>query len=253
MLRDFTEKFKRELDEARAIQQSLLPKTLPHDPRFEIAALYEPLEEVGGDWFYIDQSSSGKLRVQIADVTGHGLSAAFIGSMTKLAMMAAGEEAPAALLTRMNALMAAQIPEGKFVTMFSYALDPVSGALRYARAGHPQGLLFRAETGEVEELHGEGFPVGFFEDSHYEEREAQLSSGDFIVVLTDCIPEAQNMGGETYGFERLRESLIRVGKTAKTPSEVIAKLVDDFENFRAGRILKDDVTLIVLRYQGAVA
>lgn len=87
-LRDHNLKFKKELEEARAIQQSLLPRTLPKDSRMELAVSYQPLDEVGGDWYFAESNSSGAISMQIADVSGHGLSAAFIGSMAKLAMTA---------------------------------------------------------------------------------------------------------------------------------------------------------------------
>ncbi len=90
-LRDYTEKVARELEEAKRIQNSLLPSSLPAHDKVDMAASYEPLDEVGGDWYYAAKTDDGKISVQIADVTGHGLSAAFIGSMTKLAMIAANK------------------------------------------------------------------------------------------------------------------------------------------------------------------
>lgn len=244
-LRDLTDKFAKELEEARAIQQSLLPDSLPSDHRFDIAASYEPLEEVGGDWFYVQNTAGGKTSVLIGDVTGHGLQAAFIGSMTKLAMIAAAKELPHELLEEMNRLMAPNMPEGKFVTMFAYLYDPASGQLDYARAGHLPGFLLRKETGEVEELLGDGFAVGFFEDGMYTAESTIMNVGDVFVILTDGIPEGQNMSGETYGHERLAKCM--KASSAQDSATIIQDIISDFESYREGRILKDDVTVIALR------
>lgn len=245
-LRDLNNKFIKQLEEARAIQQSLLPPRIPGAKGMEIAASYEPLEEVGGDWLYISKTASSKISVQIADVTGHGLSAAFICSMTKLAMTAAAKELPHELLGEMNKLLAPQMPEGKFVTMFSYLYDPATGKLDYARAGHPPGLLVRRKQGIVEQLLGEGFAIGFFEESEYSHESTQLEPGDVLLIMTDALPEGMSMSGETYGYDRMSEVLLRLDESC-SPTRVIAEVIRDFEKFRAGRILKDDVTLIALK------
>lgn len=186
------------------------------------------------------------MSVQIADVTGHGLSAAFIGSMTKLALSATAFEEPDKLLSSMNSLMAPQMPEGKFVTMFSYLYDPESGKLHYARAGHPPGLLVRYSKGEVAQLKGDGFAVGFFDESEYQLQEDYLEPSDILVVLTDALPESQNMAGELYDYDRMASVLLKAGP-ACTAAEALSLLIGDFESFREGRILKDDVTLIALK------
>ncbi|MCB0328754.1 MAG: SpoIIE family protein phosphatase [Bdellovibrionales bacterium] len=245
-LRDLTARLKKDLEEARSIQQTLLPKKLPGDKRYDLAASYEPLEEVGGDWFFVMKTDDEKVSVQIADVTGHGLSAAFIGSMTKLAMMASQSMVPHALLTQMNTLMAPQMPEGKFVTMFSYLYDPATGTVQYARAGHPPGLLLKRKSNEVVQLLGDGFAVGFFEEAEYSDQQAEMDIDDILIVYTDAFPESLNMNGETYGTERMEEFLKSLPPETSS-ADTIAKLIAHFEEFRGGRILKDDVTIVALR------
>src|SRR4029079_8459183 len=138
--------------EARSIQLALLPTSLPKSSKFEIAASYQPLEEVGGDWYYARTEKSGQVSMVIADVTGHGLSAAFIGTMTKLAMTAADRENPAERLFHMNRLMAPQLPDGRFVTMPSVLYTPETGEVQAGRAGHPPALLLHTATNEVVRL-----------------------------------------------------------------------------------------------------
>lgn len=245
-LRDLTTRLKRDLEEARSIQESLLPKAMPERKEFEIAVSYEPLEEVGGDWFFVEEVPDTRVSIQIGDVTGHGLSAAFIGSMTKMAMVAAETLEPHCLLQKMNALLEPQLPEGKFVTMFSYVYNYQTGMLQYARAGHPPALLLRRREGRVIQLKGEGFPLGFLDGADYSLGEESLENDDILIVYTDAFPESTNMAGEYYGTERLEEFLLAL--PSETPAgEVVRLLIQHFDDFRGGRLLKDDATVVALR------
>ncbi len=244
-LRDLTDHFKKELKEAREIQEALLPKKLPQGDDFEISVLYEPLEEVGGDWYFIGKDSQGRISIQIADVTGHGLSAAFVGSMTKLALTAVGEALPGEVLTKMNRLMAPQLPPGRFVTMGSYLFDPAKQELHFARAGHPPGLILRGSSREMIEVRGEGFAVGFFDDSEYVGGVSAFGPGDVFIAITDGISEQQNGKLETYGMERLANAVKNL--PAATSADVIRDTIRrDIDAFRGQRSIKDDVSIIVL-------
>jgi sigma-B regulation protein RsbU (phosphoserine phosphatase) len=245
-LRDFNERFKRELQEAREIQQSLLPPRIPSASGVQLAISYQPLDELGGDWYFADKDSSGVLTLQIADVTGHGLSAAFIASMVKLAMVATDKHGPDQLLKGMNRLLSKQMPSGKFVTMASCTYDPSSGRLQWARAGHPPGLLRRAATNQVEQLLGDGFAIGFLDDVEYARLETELEPGDCLLMFTDGLSEAQNRSGESFGLERLADALKRTSSHALT-SEILTQVLDAFDLFRQERLVKDDVTLMVLK------
>lgn len=248
-LRDHNTKFKKELEEARAIQESLLPRMLPKDSRLELAVSYQPLDEVGGDWYFVESNPSGALSLQIADVSGHGLSAAFIGSMAKLAMTAAAKEAPHELLCEMNRLLAPQIPTGRFVTMGSCRYDPQDGKIQWARAGHPPALVFRRGSGEVSKLLGEGFAVGFFEDSSYSLMEDQLQVGDLLLMFTDGVTEAQDRSGEGFGLDRLAEALTRTNPES-SGADMLRLVLDAFDTFRGERLIRDDVTVILLKRVG---
>jgi serine phosphatase RsbU (regulator of sigma subunit) len=247
-LRDHNERMQRDLAEARSIQQSLLPADLPKDRRIDLAVSYEPLEQLGGDWYYLTQQSELQsdqqlMRVFIADVTGHGLPAAFVGSMTKLAMTASMAETPADTLSAMNRLLSPQLPDGRFVTLAHFDYDLASGKLRYASAAHTQTLFFSRASGNVERLHAEGFALGFFDDGEYAQLETQIAVGDFVLASTDGIAEAQNMSGTMYGLERI-EDVLRQSPEGETSAQMLERLLRDFNSFREGRILKDDVTLI---------
>lgn len=244
-LRDLNARYQKEIEEARVIQQSLLPASLPADPRLDVAVSYRPLDEVGGDWYDVQSKGSG-IAMQIADVTGHGLAAALICSMTRLALSAANRTLPDELLKEANRLMAPQLPQGRFVTMASCLYDPATGGLDFARAGHPPGLLLKRAEGKVVQLLGDGFPVGFFDEGEYSRTQATLDPEDALVMLTDGITEAQDRNRANYGIERASAALLATGRGADA-GQIMEQLLADFESFRDGRILKDDVTLIVLR------
>lgn len=245
-LRDINGKLKKDLEDAKKIQQGLLPKKLPQVAGVEMATHYIPLEEVGGDWYFIEKKPSGKIFAFIADVTGHGLPAAFIGSMTKLAYRASNEEDPAACLGQMNRLIAPELPPGKFVTMCAFLYDPVTHKLTFSRAAHPPGFWVNREKNTVTLLETDGYAIGFFEDAEFKNVEIELGLNDTVLMLTDGIVEAQNRDRVMYGNLRVSNALLQAGPEMPA-AETITKLMQDFDNFRDGRICKDDITLVVLK------
>ncbi len=245
-LRDLNERFRREREQARTIQLSLLPRELPTSDKYEMAVVYEPLEEVGGDWYFVSALPGNRISLLIADVTGHGLSAAFIGSMTKLALSAANRESPSELLKEVNRLMAPLLPEGRFITMASALYDSTNGALKFARAGHPSGILLSRERKKVEELKSEGFAVGFFEEGDYQLSQTRLGVSDIFVLITDGISEAQNRDRVAYGTERISKTLLGSAPSMSAKG-ILDLIIADFKEFSEGRIVKDDYTILVLK------
>jgi sigma-B regulation protein RsbU (phosphoserine phosphatase) len=203
-LRDYNDRFKKDLDEAREIQRSLLPRILPKDSRFQLAVSYHPLEEVGGDWYFCELSEDcSALELHIADVSGHGLPAAFLASMAKLAMVAAQGLEPDKLLEKMSFYLQPQLPTGRFITTGHVLYKPDTGEVSWARAGHGPALLRRRGSGRVEQLYGEGFPIGFVSGEPYELVKDQMQPGDLLILYTDGLTEAQNPSMEQFSLERL--------------------------------------------------
>lgn len=245
-LRDHNERFRKELEEARAIQQSLLPRALPSDDRYQLAVSYQPLEEVGGDWYFASVDSDGKLLLQVADVSGHGLSAAFIASMTKLAMTAADKSRPDELLKEMNRYLGPQIPSGRFVTVGGCLYDPATGKVQCSRAGHPPALVLSRQERSVRQLKGQGFAIGFDEAGSFTLEEDTLAPGDALLLFTDGISEAQNRAMSAYGLERLSTAISRTAAESSA-SQMLRAILDDFNSFRQDRLLRDDVTLLLVK------
>lgn len=244
-LRDHNERFRRELEQARAIQQGLLPERLPRDVRFDLAASYNPLEEVGGDWYFASQDSDGTLSLWISDVSGHGLSAAFVSSMTKLATVASRDDDVAMQLRKTAMLLGPQLPAATFVTMATCRYYPADGKLKWCRAGHPPALVVR-RNGDCEQLTGAGFPIGFVDDPVFEMVETTLAPGDVVLLVTDGVTEVQNRAMEVFGTERITDAL-RCGRPDISAAEMLGEVVGAVDSFREDRILKDDVTLILLK------
>lgn len=244
-LRDHNSRFKQEREQARTIQLGLLPETLPKSDGFEFSVSYLPLEEVGGDWYFVNQREDKTIALQVADVTGHGLVAAFVGCMTKLALTAANKSKPDELLKETNRLMSPHLPAGNFITICSYVYDPKNGEIAFACGGHPPGLVLNRKEDKINLLKGDGFALGFFEESDYTEVKSTLQKDDVFIVYTDGITEAQNKSGQQYGIERL--GLALKNTTADmTGDQIRDHILKDFTAFCDGRRLKDDITLIVL-------
>lgn len=245
-LRDHAERMQRDLREARLIQESLLPAELPKDDRVDIAASHQSLDEVGGDWYYVQQEVDGAISLYISDVSGHGLPAALISSMAKLAVSASYDPAVNVHLEQAAKLLGAQLPPSRFVTMAICRFFPESGRLQWARAGHPPALVLRRGLGEVVELKGDGFPVGFVDTPSYELVEIVLDPGDEVLIFTDGVSEVQNRAMEVFGLEHLSAALKSQAPHQKA-ADSLAGIVDAIDIFRDERLLKDDVTLILLK------
>lgn len=242
-LRDLTTRYKRELREAQSIQQSLLPATLPEAPGMTFAAAYAPLEVVGGDLYDVWSVDADRFGFFLGDVTGHGLPAAFIGAMTKMALSYERTRSPEVMLSAMNRGLARLLPDGRFVTVICLSYEISTATLSIARGGHPPALLWRSATGEVEQLSPKGLPFGVDDSGEYELQTAQLLAGDKCLLLTDGITETANRDGEMLGMNGVVKIFAEFA--AQCPiDQLLQRLLDYQTEFSGGRMIKDDVTLI---------
>ena len=242
-LRDLTNRFQRELQEAQNIQNSILPKSLPTAKETSFAAAYVPLEAVGGDLYDLWKINDDLFGLFIGDVTGHGLSAAFIGAMTKMALSYASKESPDVMLRQMNEGLMELMPEGRFVTAAAALYTPSTGQLLVARGGHPPAYIWRAAGKFVTEVTPKGFPLGVVPHAKYELYSAQLLPGDKFIFVTDGLTETVNMAGRALGTAGTG---VIFGELAETGSieQCIAGLLDRQEEYSGGRMVKDDITLL---------
>ncbi|HET9212595.1 MAG TPA: SpoIIE family protein phosphatase [Thermoanaerobaculia bacterium] len=232
-----------ELEEARRFQLSLLPKTLPEHPGFEIAVSMRTATEVGGDYYDFHLGADGALTAAIGDATGHGARAGTMVTAVKSLFSAfAGQRGPRELLD--EAARAVRRMELGRMAMGLAVARVKDGVLTLSSAGMPPVLVYRAAEGQAEELSLQGMPLGGFAFD-YEERRLSLAPGDAILMMTDGLPELANGEGDPLGYPRVRGLFEEMGR--RTPEEIIAGLSRAAEAWTAGEAVKDDVTLVVIR------
>ncbi len=236
-----------ELDIARGMQQSVLPRTFPPFGSFEIDARMTPAREVGGDFYDVFVIDETRLGVVVADVSGKGVPAAFFMLISRTLMKAIGTrgEPPAAALARLNQLLAEDNEQMMFVTLFYGVLERDSGHPAFANAGHNPPLIRRA-TGEVEWLDAaSGVALAVMPGLDYEEGTTTLAPGDALLLYTDGVTEAVNAEDELFGEPRLKET---VAEAAGGPaSEAVAQIFAAVQRFAGGEPQADDLTVLGLR------
>ncbi|HEV8191540.1 MAG TPA: SpoIIE family protein phosphatase [Ktedonobacterales bacterium] len=190
---------------ARNIQQSLLPREVPMLEGWHFVPYYRPAQEVGGDFYDFHAFEDGRLGVVIGDVSGEGVPAALVMAITRTMLRTAARatDSPGEALAQVNGLLSADIPPGMFVTCFYALLDPATGQLRYANAGHD--LPYHRHHEDVSELCATGMPLGLMPDTRYEELEAILEVDDRVLFYSDGLVEAHNAQREMFGFPRLMQ------------------------------------------------
>ena len=194
----------KEVEIARRIQYSNLPSSLGSPAGIDIAARYVPMSAVAGDFYDIQIKEKAGVGILIADVSGHGLGAALIGSMLKIAFASQAEHLtdPARMLMELNRILQGKI-EHSFVTACFLFIDTVNGKILYANAGHPPLILWRKSKKEMYRLSPSGTILGPFPDSVYVNTSLDIAQGDRLVLFTDGIIETRNKSGELYGDQRL--------------------------------------------------
>lgn len=200
------ERIEQELRVAQLIQQQFLPKQLPRLQGWHVAAFYRAAQEVGGDFYDFFDLPDGKIGIVVGDVTGHGVPAALVMATTRSLIRsdAPRQDSPSAVLERANDFLETDIPANMFVTCLYAVLDPVSGTLRFANAGHDLPYV-RRHDGSVVELRATGMPLGAMPGMRYDEKEATLAPGDVLLLHSDGVAEAHDPDRQMFGFPRMRE------------------------------------------------
>ncbi|HSN87304.1 MAG TPA: SpoIIE family protein phosphatase [Thermoanaerobaculia bacterium] len=232
-----------ELEEARQFQLSLLPKTLPAHPGFEVAVSMRTATEVGGDYYDFLLADDGILTAAIGDATGHGATAGTMVTAIKSLFSAyAGGPGLAGFLAE-AARAVRRMDLGRMAMALS--LVRLEGkTLTVSAAGMPPVLLYRRETGRAEEIALPGMPLGglAFE---YQERKTGVAPGDTILLLTDGLPELTDAQGDPLGYARVRAAFEALGERA--PEEVIAGLTETAGAWAGEQAAGDDITLVVIK------
>ncbi len=227
----------REAQEARVIQQALLPKSSPYIPGFVVSGLSVPARAVGGDWYDFISFPDGRWGIVLADVSGKGTAAALLMSATRGIFRSLAEACctPGEVLTRLNQLLVDDFPAGKFVTLVYAVLDPATRTVTFANAGHLWPLLID-DRGQRFLDTERGLPLGLG-CGDYSETQVTLSPGSRLVFYSDGITEAVDANEEEYGLNRLAEH-------AQKPEASAVSIVEDVRSFANGSGVRDDASVV---------
>jgi sigma-B regulation protein RsbU (phosphoserine phosphatase) len=239
----------RELGLAREIQFSILPQTMPRIPGLTAFARYRPMRAVAGDFYDFLGMDEERVGVLVADVSGHGVPAALIASMVKVALAAQSGRAdrPAAVLTGMNQSLCGHLA-GQYVTAAYVFIDTRAGVIRYSAAGHPPMLRLIRRSPEAYTVEENGLPLGVLKEAEYEEMELQLQDCDRLLLYTDGLIEAGNGQGDYFGLDRLTATLARGSALPlEAAADDIVRTIDAW----SGQPQADDSTIVLIDWRPA--
>jgi serine phosphatase RsbU (regulator of sigma subunit) len=246
------ERIEQELRVARRIQQASLPKETPTLAGWQVSPFYQPAREVGGDFYDFFELEDGRVGVVVGDATSKGIPAALLAEATSNMLRAVAQAldstSPGKVLERVNETLLARIPPNMFVTCFYAILEPESGSLTYANAGHDLPYLHR--NGDAEELRARGMPLGLMPGRGYEEKKTILEAGERALFYSDGLVEAHDPKGEMFGFPRLRALIAEHAEERSLGNLLLEELYsfvgDSWEQ-------EDDITLLTLERSSSLS
>ncbi|MCK9224220.1 MAG: SpoIIE family protein phosphatase [Candidatus Muirbacterium halophilum] len=241
------QKIERDLELARDIQISLLPKNPPVINDYDIVATSLPAKQVGGDYYDFYKLSENSFWTILGDVSGKGIAAAILMSMVRSMLKVEIKNCSEAgeLLTNLNNLVAGDIYEGKFITFFACYFDCLKNKMYFSNAGHLPTIIYKAKEKKIIEFEADALPIGIMEGVKYPNRSVKIEKDDIIILYTDGINEAMNNEREEYGFERFHDIII---KNAKNTAPIIHRnILKSIEEFTENAPQHDDTTLIVIK------
>src|SRR5215217_327474 len=246
------ERIGQDLRVARRIQQASLPKETPTLAGWQISPFYQPAREVGGDFYDFFELEDGRVGVVVGDATSKGIPAALLAEATSNMLRAVAQAldttSPGKVLERVNETLLARIPPNMFVTCFYAILEPESGSLTYANAGHDLPYLHR--NGEAEELRARGMPLGLMPGRGYEEKKTILEAGKSALFYSDGLVEAHDPKGEMFGFPRLR-ALVAEHAQERSLGDFLMEELYSFVG--DGWEQEDDITLLTLKRSASLS
>ena len=238
------ERKSKELEEARQLQLSMLPKTIPQLPHLDIAVYMKTATEVGGDYYDFNIDLDGTLTVAIGDATGHGMKAGTIVSMAKALFVSNSSKLDMKTYFSQSSDALKEIELGRLMMAF-LMIKIKNNSLEICNAGMPPLFIYRKNTNEVEEIMLEGMPLGAMKNFPYEIKETEISAGDTLLLLSDGFPELKNETGEQYNYSRVRKSFESAAE--KQPEEIISYLKEEGSRWVNDKDPDDDVTFVVIK------
>lgn len=242
-------RMERELQMARAIQESLLPRRMPELPGYEVAARWQSAREVAGDFYDLFTLSGDSLGLVIADVSDKGAPAALFmaSARSMIRSHALAGYSPLDTLLRTNDMIVDDSSDGTFVTVY-YSLFRAGGASVHINAGHNPPLVYHSSNGQVSFLPRGGRALGWFHENPLRPVELALEPGDLIVYYTDGLTDAENADGENFGEARLADAITESAQ--QSAAQILNYIAHEVETFCGDVPAFDDLTLCVVRYTG---
>ena len=244
------ERIDQELKVAQLIQQQFLPKSVPDLPSWHLAAFYRPARTVGGDFYDFVELPDGRVLVVVGDVTDKGVPAALVMASTHALLRSKAPSllSPGAILAEVNDLLCEDIPAHMFVTCLVMVVEPSTGAIEFANAGHNLPYLRGADG--VRELRATGMPLGLMPGMSYEPSTTVMEPGDCLLLHSDGLAEAHNPKREMFGFPRLAEIVSR----PVSGERLIDVCMSELEQFTGSNVdQEDDITLVSLERRASAA
>ncbi len=245
-------RMKQELEYAREIQLSMLPREAPRFDGLDMAALSLPATEVGGDYYDYFSLGDGRLAIVIGDVTGHGVASGLVlsGVRSSLNLLSDDLDRPAEVLDRLNRMLKRTSTPRMLMTLSVAVLDRTRGEVTVASAGHPPALLVRQRRGDVVEVGRGALPLGAMETAEYVSESAAIESGDVLLLYSDGLVEAVDASGREYGYPRLADLLRREAAGRPNARAIRDAVLRDVWEHKGEVEQADDVTMVVIRVDG---
>ena len=243
-----------DLEVARTIQQSLLPRVRPMIAGFEIAGWNRPADETGGDYFDWKKLPDGRLVVSLADVTGHGIGPAMLASVCRAYSRASFDSRDdlATTIRRINESFGADVTQGRFATFVAAVCKEGDDQVEFLSAGQAPLLVYIAAKGELQEFAAQAIPLGIEQPLTADAPVVlNLASGDLVLFITDGFFEWENSAEEQFGFGRLADTVRK--SSHLPPEEIIAELYNAVLSFAGGTPQKDDLTAVLIKRTGHLA
>ncbi len=234
-----------ELAAAKDLQNRLLPKTLPVVPNLDIAGYLRTSTEVGGDYYDFFEQPDGSLYAICGDATGHGTPSGMLVSITKAGIIGLPQLSPNDMLHELNRVVK-KVDLG-ILRMSLNIAHLKNNQLTLSSAGMPPYYIYRAATNTTEEIQISGVPLGSFNDAYFDEITTTFNAGDILVIISDGLPEAPNLAGELFDYQKLEDLIATYGNLSA--QEVIDQLMVEADSWLSGNHNPDDITLVVIKHK----
>ena len=243
------QRMRQELDYARTIQLSMLPRSAPKLEWLDLAGVSVPANEVGGDYYDYLPLGEDRLAVVVGDVAGHGVASGLLLSGLRACLYLLHDQvhSPPAMLEQLHRVVRQVSDHRMLVSLFYGVLDRRRRELVFSVAGHPPPLHWSAKTGRVAEVEAAGLPLGTRLEPAFPQGAVAWSPGDVLLIGTDGMAETRNAAGEEFGYDRLLDSLARAAATGVDARMVRESLLLDLWEFKGSTPQADDVTMVVIR------